>query len=476
MRSRSIHQAGIPSPFIFIVILILIGPSRAYPFTFTTPSLSITQWYRYPPEFTDVRFSVISPLIFGNLVLRDLEDLQTVEPEIRTWNIRLKPFRYLALFGGSISGTGLASRVKNPVAPCSSPVFRTVHPSRGMILRPGSSLETGFLGAEVGPPPLRIALMASPDQTADTPGWACVSSSIPDLFPAGFGYSLSLFAGMRHIGSRDDTAWFLPSTSIPEAHLLFPAAELILFNRLVSASCSAFGNIGNLRETKGAVHADLGITWKFLSLGGAWYRADRDFMDFNGSMDTIMERKLIAPGLLVPFPGSSRFKLQVHFVAAEDLLLVKKFNAADDVRRYYGLQVIVGDTSCKLKASVEKADDGITIGGSVKAFRLFNPSLQLEISGTGYIPDSGVDIGLMEDTQFKASLVWKSAKRFHLELTGARSQEKIDDSPEYRAALLGSGTLYSGRHVSVFASAELSRGSEPESDFTRLYLKTAFNK
>lgn len=438
--------------------------------------MSITQWHRYPREFTDVRFSVSSPLLFGNLVLRDPDDLQPVDPGVRTWNIRLKPFRYLALFGGSISGTGLASRVKNPVAPCSSPVFRTVYPSRGMILRPGSSLATGFVGAEIGPPALRIALAASPDQADDTPGWACFSSSIPDLFPGGFGYSLSIFAGMRHIDAREDTAWFLPSTPIPAAHLLFPAAELILFNRLVSASCSAFGNIGSLRQTKGAVHADLGINWKFLSLGGAWYRADRDFMDFNGSVDTIMERKLVAPGLFFPFPGSSRFKLQVNFIAAEDLLLVKKFNAPDNIRRYYGLQAAVGDESCKLKASVEKADDGLTLEGSARVYRFFHPSLRWEISGTGHIPDSGGDIGLMEDTRFKTSLTWRSANRFRLELAGTRSQDAIEDSPEYRAALLGSGTLYSGRHLSVFASAEISRGSGQESDFASFYIKTAFNK
>ena len=475
MPSKTFPRAGIITLALFFFGP-LVAPSRAYSLSPPSPLLSITQWYRYPPEYTDVRFSLNSPLLYGNLILRDPDDLDTVDPEVRTWNIRIKPLRYIALFGGSITGTGIPARARNPIAPCNAPVFRPVRPTGGMILRPGTSLETEYVGAEIGPPAFRLALVAAPDEASDKPGWGCVSSTIPNLFPGGFGYSVSLYAGLRKIGPQEDTSWFMYSPYVPAAHLLYPAAEFILFNRFVSASCSAFGNITELRETRGACHADLGITWKFLSLGGAWYRADRGFMDFAGSVDTIMERKLVAPGLLIPFPGSNRFKFQLNFIAAEDLLLTKEFNAADSVRRYYGLQAVFGDSSCRLKASVEKENEGITIAGSVRAYRLFHPSIQLEISGMGYIPESAGDIGMMENTKFESALAWRSADRFRLELAGVRKQDKIDVPPEYQATLLGSGTLFTGRYLSVYISVELSRGSAPETDYASLYLKTAFNR
>lgn len=479
MRFKTSPGGRSLSPGLFVFMVLLAAPMglHSLPISPLFPlSLSLTQWYRYPPDYSDVRFSVNSPLVYGSLILRDPDGLESIQPEIRTFNARLRPFKHLALFAGSLSGTGIASRARNPVSPCNSPVFRQVRPPRGMILRPSTTLETGYVGTEIGPTALRIAAIAAPEDPAGIPGWGCISSTIPNLFPGGFGYSLSLFSGIRQIDCRDETSWFIASPQLPTTHLLFPAGELIVFNPLMSASCSFFGNISELRESRAAVHADVSARWKFLSLGGVWYQADRGFMDFAGSTDTIMERKLIAPALLIPFPGPTRIKLQVQFLAAEDLLLVKKFNAENSIRRYYGVQAMLGDSSLKLQASVEKVDETTDIAGSIRLPRLFHPSLQWELSGKGSIPDAAGDIAMMEETKLDSTLVWRPGRRFRLECTGIREQEAAGLPPEYQGKVRISSTLLSDRSFSLFCSAEVSRGSASKSDYARLYLKTTFTR
>lgn len=267
---------------------------------------SVTQSASFD-ETIDYRFSEATPILgfrFSSRAPMPQAD-QPRFPEfvVRSWTMEFTPNDELSFFAGSISWSGLASRMANPARSEMSPFAAVSGVRAGATIRPSWAVGREYLGTEWNAKYLRLAAFASPTSPLDNPAWVQCTVGIPlkqDSRPA---LSLSIFSGLAHREATAEDSWFYAEPILPERSILLPGAELAFDLGRFSGNLVGMANLGAFTPPKFAFTGDVGFAGRVFRAGASCFLGDPSFVSLDGTLLTVRQSACASGSVRVPLPG-----------------------------------------------------------------------------------------------------------------------------------------------------------------------------
>lgn len=423
-----------------------------------------------PSAGADTPISVDSTLTLATSIVQARVRADTARatprsvPTLRSWAVSLTPFRGLGLWAGSITATGLASRVKNPVSPTNSPRGTRIVPFRRSFFLKGDSLKTRDMGLEIGilnpgrnnGAQARLAAFARQTDGQEGPYWMAASAILPPFGPDRTVLALTTFAGAsRPIGYSADS-WYIPRQCSNPSWLYFPAADVTVSGERFQGELTAYANLGAMQRPRGGITAQSGLFLRPIGIIASWSRFDLDFIDFSGAHDPIREQLKISPSLSFKLPAFHRPLCAINGTWSLERLSSERFSVASRDRRYRGMECSV--TGGRYAAGVSLESDDEIGEASAKLtlprFPIRSCALILSFKGS-FNPELGIRQGF-EATMGESTLTWAPNARLSFRFKGSMSRSCDTVSPTFGWKASCHAIPVKGRHASsaVSISAE----------------------
>lgn len=415
---------------LFLTIIFLLPvPSLALqlqPF-----SLSVSHEYDHLAEKTETRGTAQTGFLRVSAEIHGSGGFASGDQELHSWTVRLRPLDQLQLLGGSISLSGLPSRVRNMAAPVTSPQFRPLSVSRTAILSPGTTRMTETAGAEFQGKYIDLSIFGNP-RNPDTPGsWFQVLITSPRSLPGNTAIQGAIYTGYRrHIG-KPASSWFSAEQKANEYPVIFPAAELILSNTRMTASITAMRNIPRLCADTAAVRMDAAFVISHFTFGGRYFRSDAGYMEFDGSPTRIRERRLIATAVTGRVPGTERTTGRIRLLYARDLLSPESPEEPMEAAEWAGGRISVENSIMTVQGTLIKSETQYRLSAKAIFYRLFFRWLRTDLSGKFDLPEDSISAAAWENCQSRLKIT-ATAKRGNHQAKfslGGSMNRKNPDSP-----------------------------------------------
>lgn len=366
-------------PFSLILYLLLpvsLFSLQLYPF-----SLSVSHEYEHPAEKTEFGSTVQTGFIRASVELRGSEGYVSESPDLYTWSIRLRPMNHLQVLGGSISLSGLPSRVKNMAAPVSSPLFRPLAVSHASILSPGKTRMTETAGAEFRGTYIDISFFGNPRDPDDPGSWFQVLFTSPHPLPGNTAIQGAVYTGYRqHIG-KNSSSWFSAEPHDTVHPVIFPAVELILTNTRLTASITAMRNISRLYTDTGAIRSDAAISFRQITFAGRYFRSDPGFIEFDGSALSLRERRLVASVITVRIPGTKRTTGKLRLLYTRDTVSSGSPHEPVVIEEWNGGRISVDNPVMLIQGTIIKSEERYRLSAKSVLYRIHVPWLRMDFTG-----------------------------------------------------------------------------------------------
>lgn len=389
-------------------------------------------------------------------------------PTLRSWAVSLTPFRGIGIWAGSITAAGLASRVKNPVSPTTSPRATRIVPFRRSFFLKGDSLETRDTGFEIGilnrgkndGAQARIAAFARQTDGQEGPYWMAASAILPPLGPDRTVLAVTTFAGASRLKGYSADSWYTPRQCSNPSWLYFPAADITLSGERVQGELTAYANLGPMKRPRGGLTAQSGLFLSPIRLNASWSRFDLDFIDFSGAYDPIREQLKISPSLSFRIPSSRRPLCSINGTWGVERLSSERFSVEPRHRRYQGLELTVDSAGYAVGVGLERDDEVGEASAKLTLPRFPIRSCALILSYKGsFKPELGIQQGF-ETTMTESTLSWAPSARLTFRFKSSMSRSCDTASPTFGWKASCQAIPIKSRHASsaVSISAENLEG------------------
>lgn len=396
---------------ITLTAILLFAPASVFPLQLHPFSLSYAHSYEHPSENTTLRGKAQTGFFRSSAEFRGSGGCIPEKSELYTWSMLIKPIPGLQILAGSIALSGLPSRVKNPVNPVTSAQFRPLVVSRAHILSPGTTRATETLAGEFRGSWWNISFFSNPRNPGVPGSWLQSMITIPRALAGSTTIQAALYAGFRQHRDTHDSAWFAKEPTTNERPVVFPAAELVITNSMLSASITAMRNISRLHKDTSAICSEAAVSFRQFTVGARYFRSDSGFTEFDGSHTRIRERRLIASSLYIPLSGRKRTSAQIRVLYAVDLHSTDSLDAPAERSEWKGARLSVENTLFMVQCNAVKTPTYYRFSGKGIVYRLFVPWLRLDLSGSAE---------LAEDQLFRLS--WQK-QQYRLQCTTQHSHK-----------------------------------------------------
>ncbi len=388
---------------LFPVILLLL-PVSALALQLQPFSLSVSHEYDHPAEKTETRGTAQTGFLRASAEIHGSGRFVSGNQDLHSWSIRWKPLDQLQLLGGSISLSGLPSRVKNMAGPVNSPQFRPLAVSRAAILSPGTTRTTETAGAEFQGTYVDLSIFGNPRQP-DTPGsWFQILFTSPRNLPGNTTIQGALYTGYRRHIAKPSDSWFSAEQKATEHPVIFPAAELILSNSHITAGITAMRNISRLYTDTSAIRMDAAISFRQFTFGGRYFRSDTGYTEFDGSPTRIRERCLFASSFTVRIPGTERTTGRIRVLYARDLLSPESPEESMEPDEWAGARISVENPLMTVQGTLVKSETQYQLSAKAILYRLFFKWLRMDLSGKLDLPEGYISSTAWENCQSRLKI------------------------------------------------------------------------
>ncbi len=389
-------------------------------------------------------------------------------PTLRSWAVSLTPLSGIGIWAGSITTAGLASRVKNPISPTTSPRGTRIVPFRRSFFLKGDSLETRDTGFEIGilnrgkkdGAQARLAAFARQTEGQEGPYWIAASSIFPPLGPDRTVLSVTTFAGASRLNGKTADSWYIPRQCTNPSWLYFPAADITISGERFQGELTAYANLGSLKRPRGGLTAQSGLVLRPISIIASWSRFDLDFIDFSGAHDPIREQLKVSPSLSFRIPAFRRPLFALNGTWGVERLSSERFSVASRDRCYRGLELTVDGGRYVAGVGLERDDEVGEASAklTLPRFPIRSCALILTYKGS-FKPELGIHQGF-ETTIAESTLSWAPSARLTFRFKGSMSRSCDTASPTFSWKASCQAIPVKSRHASsaVSISAENLEG------------------
>ncbi len=230
---------------------------------------------------------------------------ETAVPSIRSWNLSVQPVSGLTFLAGSVSVSGLASRVFKPV-PAKPNAFHLPQAAANAPIANRSETRNAQRAAvECQAERLRTMILADAETTVVMTASAFYGKASDKALKT------SVVAASGHADRDTADSWFSERAPLPYRRTAISGVELRGVYGPVRANGTLMTYLDGLRSPAhyGSIEAGIGSPWGGGALGALWM--DRDFAALDGSLPGTVGRVYATPFIsLAPlFPSFDGFRL-----------------------------------------------------------------------------------------------------------------------------------------------------------------------
>ncbi|HHU36587.1 MAG TPA: hypothetical protein GXZ47_05075 [Treponema sp.] len=460
---------------IFLAALLKANmPLQAKP-VFPLPAVvSFTQKIEHPTQNTDIKFRLDSKALYSTVQFENKTGFSNFSPELYTWNLAFKPGYGIQVLGGSIATSGLPSRVKNLIPPLVTPVFRPVIPGKNWVLSPGTTRSKESCAIEINQDQWGLVFFSNPASFPEENTWIYSEFSAPSVLPFETSIHLSVFSGFRQFSEKTESSWFIPSQQRPHAITLFPAAELIVGNRNLTASATALGNIPQLEQNSGAIRSDAAINLGWLTLAAGFFQSAIGFTEFDGSVPVIRERRLLAPSLTIPISYVRRTVLRMHFLYAQDITSPQKLEDVFEAKQWYGSRISIESSKLFLQGTGIYKNEQYSCSGQASVFRFLVPWFRITFKGKASLPDNNISRRAWVNQEYRIQLNANGTnknKKGTVSCSGSMAQKDQFSPIHYSIRSIISGTVIT-KHIKQILTTECTFSTQKPAFSAKFYFST----
>jgi hypothetical protein len=324
-----------------------------------------------------------STILDGRISLKipdvsDFDEVTQSRPD--TWSLCFQPLSGITIRTGSVTYTGLPARANNAVFSVASPFHAPLEINSTSTISAGTSRKTGIVAAEIGSGIWKIAAFtALPDDPGEV-SWITCSSTWQSFSERDQMLSLALFSGTRKTKERTDESWNISIPDIPESPLVVSGGECVFRLKEIGGSATFFTNTGAARSIKGMGRGEFYIDSGPILITTGFYRADREYLELDGSSPSVLSRFYASPQVTVETGRNKTTKIQTGGIFCYDTCPGEKYWYDNRTLQSGGCGISIDSKPVDASSSYMATSDTMTIKSSLKINKLFIHSLSTVFS------------------------------------------------------------------------------------------------
>lgn len=233
--------------------------------------------------------------------------------ELNSWALRVKPFDFLSVTGGTLVYGGIWSRFNNPSPLSISALKQPYALSTRLITNlPGKETKTAppSVAININFPFLKITTFMGGFQKNQFLGG--VGTTLPFHFepqwqslPAGIRGTWTLAWRVAHLAQKEHNTWFIPQPVFLSSYYHSFIQELALKTKFNTLLFTAGFSQSPYGKPSGFIRTEYSLAFPVFVLNGQFFMCDIDYLGQNGSFKRDTMRIAINPQLRLSFFGTA---------------------------------------------------------------------------------------------------------------------------------------------------------------------------
>ncbi len=388
--------------------------------------------------------------------------------EFTSFRAGVSPFKSgnlsIDFFYGSVSSSGLASRIRNAPSTSSSTVYYPVKPTRSRFFGQSTASDKKTIAAELFAGNWRAAVYADntegdPEALWFTAGWV----GSPPAAAAGTTLSVMAFGGKGFFQEKEATSWFPALTHRDnESENIYAGGEIALKTKHTSFSLFIAASDGALRPDSGRIAADAAFYGKHGRLSVFYSLTDREYLPLSGTRPTMLEKAGISPYFTWTFQKKRWFRIAAGGQAYIALKTGEKVTDADSSYWFAGSFITLSTLTTSFTAREKATSEKIQFEASFKSSALLSRKLVISATAKAAFP---WDFEETETESLSAQVKYRFTLHRELGIEGEMEKEDTDDEREYTATVFYADRI-SVKSMKIDLSAELSAHTDASKKFS----------
>lgn len=234
------------------------------------------------------------------------------------------------------------------------------------------------------------------------------------------------------------------------------------------------GNIPQLQQNSGALRSDAAIRLGWLSIAALYFHSAVRFTEFDGSVPDLRERRLLAPSITIPIPGTRRLVFRSYFLYAQDILTPNQFEQVYEVRRWYGSRLSLENTQGFAQGTAIYKTEHYCFSGKASAYRFIFPWLRASIAGKASLPEDNFSRRAWVNQDYRILFSVKTrgkTRNARVSCEGIMTQKDRYSPIAYGVSGTLAGTITT-KHIQQTVSTECTISTENPKYSAAFYLHT----
>ena len=398
--------------------------------------------------------------------------------EMTSLRAGLSPFKgkdlSLDVFYGSVSSSGLASRIRSAPSTSSATAYYPVKPTRSRFFGQGTSSDKKRVAAELLAGGFRAAIYS--DSTEGDPealwfaaGW----TGKPPAAKATTTLSVMAFGGKGLFQEKEASSWFPAATHRDnESQNVYAGGEIALKTRHASFSLFMAGSDGTLRPDSGRIAADAALYVKHGRIVIFYTLTDREYLPLSGSRPTMLEKAGVSPYFTWTFRKKRALRLAAGGQAYIALKAGDKITDSDSDYWFVGSFVTLSTLASSLTVREKATGEKIQLEATFKSAALLSRKLVISATAKVAFP---YEFDGTETENFTAQVKYRFTLHREVGIKCELEKEDAEDDREFTATLFCADRI-SLKSMKMDLSAQLSAHTDAKKKFSgsitaTLYLK-----
>ena len=387
--------------------------------------------------------------------------------EFTSFRAGLSPFKNGKLsadfFYGSISSSGLASRIRSAPSTSSATSYSPVKPASSRFFGQGTSSDKETIAGELFAYGWRAAFYADNTEGAPEALWFAAGwTGSPPTGPASAAVSVMAFGGKGLFQEKEATSWFPASThGDNESENIYAGGEVAFKTKRLSFSLFMAAADGSLRADSGRFSADLAFYGKHGRVSLFYAFTDREYLPLSGSKPAMLEKAGLSPYFTWTFRKKRWFRITAGGQAYMALKAGDKVTDSDSNYWFAGSYITFSTKTLSFTARERATSEKIQLEASFKSSALL--SRKLVISATAKVAFPW-DFAETESEKITAQVKYRFTLYREAGIRGEMEKDDAGDEREYTATI-----FYSDRIKVKALKIDLAAQFSAHTDTTRKF-------